>query len=181
MGILLVGVWLGLIKNPTSNPTGNTSPHSQNLDDDCAYEKQGTRFTNPKNEDKGSFDVCANDKKGTKFTNPKNEPIRITFRANGNWIAQPGRSGGDGSINAKGYLKEDGETPIYYQKSMEPQFPGASLIVRRKDQSYQNVGKEGTLTLSPKETVEFLMNDVVDLYNDNDGKLTVKWFIASSS
>ncbi len=150
----------GSIKDSTSTPTGTSSP-------DSSIEKL-----------EGYFDVDAKNREGYKFTNPQNKVAKINFQANGRWVAQPGRS--PGSIDAEGYTKKDG-TPLYYTDSLLDSAPGASLIVRYDNQSYEYVGKDKTLILKPKESIYFLMNDDVNLYRDNEGKITVTWSVINSA
>jgi hypothetical protein len=157
-GILLVSLnWAGLIKHPTSNPTGNSSPNTP-------IKEEGS--------EKGRFEVEANDDKGTPFTNPKNQTVCIKFEAYGKWIAEPVR----GKTTAKGYVEDNGKF-AYYKNSAYEDAPAASLIMRNDNQSYDLIGEETTLPLEAKKTVYFLMNDIDNKYRDNKEKITVNWSI----
>lgn len=120
----------------------------------------------------GCFSVEAASPKGTCFQNLSTQSLRVKFSAAGEWTYNPNF----GFHSAAGHPNYPKATANYKL----PDFPEGSLIVRRGNASFQNIGTEATIELNPMETVFFLCNDdgiwgEVAGHADNQGSVSVVW------
>ncbi len=121
-----------------------------------------------KNECKGNFEVVADSPQGTEFKNTNQSRV-IQFNASGSWTYAPG----EGWHSANGHPKHKLANSNY----LLPGYPEGSLIVRRGDDRYEEIGTEKKLFLEPNEIVSFLINDASnsDFFKDNKGELKIDW------
>lgn len=120
----------------------------------------------------GQFQVDATSPQGTLFKNEHKKAIAVRFVASGQWSFWP----------EQGFHSANGN-PRYSVASISgpnyklPEAPLGSLIVRR-GHTYELVGNERTIHLTPNESIFFVMNDSDDYgkdYLDNRGIITVEW------
>ncbi|MEH2418768.1 hypothetical protein [Nostoc sp.] len=117
----------------------------------------------------GSFNVPANLQQGFEVQNSGNRPLKIDLTAKGKWLYAPGTP-----LNPPEGLPSQKSGQENYRL---PQAAQGSLIIRREDNTYEYVGKEGEISLTPQERVSFTINDTRDekSYLDNQGEIKVFW------
>lgn len=122
-----------------------------------------------KDKSDGNFYVPANSQQGFEVKNSGNSTLKIDLVAKGKWQYAPNT----GLNPPEGLpLQKSGQ-----ENYRLPEADQGSLIIRREDNSYEYVGKEGKISLTPQEIVYFTINDTRDekSYQDNDGKIQVFW------
>ncbi len=125
------------------------------------------------------LEVYADSTKGTKYTNKEGKSVTINFSAKGKWLAIP-ENVSNVSDDAKGYLSPKG-VPNFKPSETPCTAPLGALIVRGKDDTcIAAYGDQGNFDLEPQETVYFLMNDVIGLYEDNRGSIKVSLSISKN-
>lgn len=118
----------------------------------------------------GNFEVRAVSEEGVPFVNPKDSSARIQFNAEGAWSTKPG-------------LVESFTSPEGYKSSRFPDYlcglnaDAGALVAKLQDGNCIYVGEEKIITLAPKETIRFYINDSPGLYENNQGLLIVRWSI----
>ncbi len=130
--------------------------------------------TSPKTEERT---VEASDTNGESYTNNTDEPVTISFTATGKWQAIPNNPDIDVPEYAKGELSPDGVQQFESNPNMPcPDLSLGALVVKigRECLAY---GKQDSFLLKEKQTARFLMNDVEELYGDNEGSITVKFSV----
>lgn len=127
------------------------------------------------------FEVYADSIKGYKYTNNKNEHVQIEFNAQGQWLAIPENLNNSRILdNTKGYLSPKGAPNFESNRKTLCRAPVGALIILGEDKECKAYGEKGTFDLKPQETVYFLMNDVIGLYEDNKGSIKVNLSVAKS-
>jgi hypothetical protein len=121
------------------------------------------------NECKGNIEVVADSPRGKEFKNKNKSPVTYYFKASGSWTYAPG----EGWHDANGHPKHKLANSNY----LLPGYPEGSLIVRRGDGRYEEIGTEKKLSLESNETVFFLINDASnsEFSKDNKGELKIDW------
>ncbi|MDJ0736624.1 MAG: hypothetical protein QNJ47_21595 [Nostocaceae cyanobacterium] len=125
------------------------------------------------------LEVYADTTKGIPYTNKEDKYVNIQFKAEGKWLAIPENETGVPE-NAKGYLSPKG-APNFNSNQTPCRVPLGALIIMGEDGKCMDAyGEQGTFELKPRETVYFLMNDVIGLYKDNEGSIKVNLSINES-
>jgi hypothetical protein len=160
--ILAAAALLASCGDKTTETADTASPSPPANENVITAESKPVVVTDEKS---GSFTVDARSDFGATFQNASATQATFEFNAKGQWsfAAAAGMFGPDGAGAPAG-----------------PNFilPGAgsfALVAKRDDGTVQSVGKHGTLTLKPKETVSFAMNEVPGSFGDNRGSLIVDW------
>jgi PA-IL-like protein len=129
------------------------------------------------------FEIYANSTKGEFYTNEESQSVIISFMATGTWLAIPSNPAPNTVNNsipdsAKDYISAKGDLNFSSSNDEDVPCPRSALgalVVKNKDSGECLAdGDQGTFTLKPGETIQFLMNDVKGLYNDNSGSIQVK-------
>ena len=123
--------------------------------------------------------VWANSVEGTALPNKTGGYAQVSFEAHGTWLAIP-EDNPDAQIpkSAKGYISPNGD-PNFESNKTPCRAPLGALIIRGEDRQCKAAyGSKGSFELRPGETVYFLMNDVPELYKDNNGYIDIDWSIS---
>ena len=118
----------------------------------------------------GNFEVRAVSEEGIPFVNPRDSSTRIRFHSEGAWSTKPG-------------LVESFTSPAGYTSTRFPDYlcglnaDAGALVAKLQDGNCIHVGEEKVITLAPKETIRFYINDSPGLYENNQGLLIVRWSI----
>lgn len=164
MGVLIGGIFTNWDKifhsvNPTTQPLAPASP---------------IETVNPLKTE--NLEVYANSVKGISFTNGEDKYVKVRFKADptDRWIAIPEYiSDPDIPEHAKGYLPPRGDLEFRPGETSCP-VPLGALIVVGGNRGCKASGEESDFQLAPEETIYFLMNDVIGLYGDNKGSVSVE-------
>jgi len=154
---------------------------------DYSQEVRGVLKANPeqqhsteKPEKSELLKVLANSVKGVHYQNKIDGYVQVNFEARGKWLAIP-EDISDPNIPkaAKGYISASGApTFLSNDNTPCPRVPLGALIVMGKNHQCKAYGEKGFFELGPGEAVDFLMNDVKSLYNDNKGFVEVQLSIS---
>lgn len=118
--------------------------------------------------------VAAKDTDGESYRNNTDKPVKVNFTAKGEWLAIPKNVNANVPNKAKGRLSPDGAAQVESNPDIPcPDLPLGALVVKIKS-GCPAYGKDGSFDLGREETASFLMNDVQDLYGDNEGNITVE-------
>lgn len=123
----------------------------------------------------GQFSVPANLEQGVLLVNQTNEEVsvEVTVDPKQTWSAGPDTPNG---VNAEGYPNWPQQETMKY-----PGYTAFALVaVNNSDpDDIRQIGVASGFTLpaSPNGAFSFLMNDKSGLYNDNNGSLTVNWYV----
>ena len=120
--------------------------------------------------------VYADSTEGTAFKNPENKSIQVRFEVDpqDKWLAIP-ENVDKAPDSAKGLISPKGAPNFLSNDDVPcPRYPLGALVVKSEKGECLAYGEQDSFELAPEETAYFLMNDVYELYEDNEGYLNVK-------
>ena len=118
-----------------------------------------------------SFIVPADLEQGTQFTAPEGV-TSCTFTSNGLWTIWTSHPDGSDVI----FYDAEGSSNLSHATNRVSQNSSPiSLIIRRDDGSFEDIGKSKNISVQPSEVIYFLLNDNPNGYADNQGQQTVTW------